>query len=85
MDPYHAYYRQRLDKFTRGEALNEDATPTPSGTGVATPAPGGAQDQMDFVDIGLEPPAPDFIMDIQNISAIDLYVPLIPPPPHEQD
>jgi hypothetical protein len=63
----------------------DDAIPTPGGTGAETPVagggltPGGAQDQMDVVDIGVEPFAPEFILDIPNISAIDLCVPpLIP-------
>ena len=29
------------------------------------------------VDLGVEPPLPEFIMDLPNISAIDLYVYLV--------
>jgi splicing factor 3A subunit 1 len=29
---------------------------------------------IEVVDLGKEPPPPDFIMDLPNISSIDLYV-----------
>lgn len=35
---------------------------------------GAAQDQLDVADVGIEPPAPEFILDIPNISSIDLCV-----------
>ncbi|KAL1728645.1 Pre-mRNA splicing factor PRP21 like protein-domain-containing protein [Schizophyllum commune] len=65
-DPYHAYYRHKLTKVAQGEV--EEAPKT----GTATPQ---AKDvEVKVVDHGLEPPAPDFIMDMPNISAIDLDI-----------
>lgn len=65
-DPYHAYYRHRMDKVVRGE-LEEEAAPkeekAPEEVVEAAP-----------VDMGEEPPVPDFILNIPNISAIDLCV-----------
>ncbi|OJT08855.1 Splicing factor 3A subunit 1 [Trametes pubescens] len=65
-DPYHAYYRHRMDKVVRGE-LEEEAAPkeekAPEEVVEAAP-----------VDMGEEPPVPDFILNIPNISAIDLDI-----------
>ncbi|KAI0362672.1 hypothetical protein OH77DRAFT_1585019 [Trametes cingulata] len=66
VDPYHAYYRHRMDKVVRGE-LEEEAAPkeekAPEKAAEAAP-----------VDLGEEPPQPEFILDIPNISAIDLDI-----------
>ncbi|KAH9951387.1 Pre-mRNA splicing factor PRP21 like protein-domain-containing protein [Amylocystis lapponica] len=67
-DPYHAYYRHRMDKVARGELDDE-------------PAPGKEERAQSEniveereVDIGVEPPVPEFILTIPNISAIDLDI-----------
>lgn len=65
-DPYHAYYRHRMDKINRGEI--DESTPEKDGkeNGDVQPA--------QVLDIGVESPPPEFIMDMPNISSIDLYV-----------
>ncbi|KAL1741894.1 Pre-mRNA splicing factor PRP21 like protein-domain-containing protein [Schizophyllum fasciatum] len=65
-DPYHAYYRHKLTKVAQGEV--EEAPKTGTATPQAKDVP------VEVVDRGLEPPAPDFIMDMPNISAIDLDI-----------
>ena len=66
-DPYHAYYRDRLEKVAKGEVDDEDA-------------PKEGKEPMDqpvekpVVDMGKEPPVPQFILDWPNISAVDLCV-----------
>ncbi|KAH7930849.1 hypothetical protein BV22DRAFT_1138400 [Leucogyrophana mollusca] len=64
-DPYHAYYRHRMDKIAAGEEVEEAAPEKekPDGT-EATPV---VQE-----DIGVEPPQPQFILDLPNVSPIDL-------------
>ncbi|KAI6039005.1 Pre-mRNA splicing factor PRP21 like protein-domain-containing protein [Pisolithus marmoratus] len=52
-DPYHAYYRHRMDRIAAGEG----------GRGV-TP----------LEDMGVEPPQPQFVLDIPNITPIDLDI-----------
>lgn len=75
IDPYYAYYQDRLDRLMRGETLDDDATPTPGGTGSVTPGAGTAGGaESDAVDIGIEPPVPEFTLDIPNLSTFDLYV-----------
>lgn len=72
LDPYHTYYRHRLDKISRGESLNDDLPPgTAAGPGQEEEGASG-ETQDSNVDIGVEPPAPEFILDIPNISPIDL-------------
>ncbi|KAI0747909.1 Pre-mRNA splicing factor PRP21 like protein-domain-containing protein [Daedaleopsis nitida] len=68
-DPYHAYYRHRMDKVKSGEVEEE------------TPAPGKDAEKDEEkpvdvvpVDVGEEPPIPEFIMSIPNITAIDLDI-----------
>jgi splicing factor 3A subunit 1 len=77
LDPYHAYYKHRLDKIARGESL-DDATSTHGGDatpgGPADAAGAAGQAQKDIGDVGIEPPAPEFTLDIPNVSPIDLYV-----------
>jgi hypothetical protein len=68
-DPYHAYYRHRMDKVAQGD-LGDEASPEKEGKGEGEE---GAE-PAEFVDIGLEPPPPEFIMDLPNISSIDLCV-----------
>ena len=63
-DPYHAYYRHRMDKVVRGEVDDE---PTP---GKEEPVKEAVPEKE--VDLGVEPPQPEFILDATSISAIDL-------------
>ena len=73
-DPYHAYYRHRMDKVQRGE-LDDEVAPAKEGSvEKAEEAPVEAP-----VDMGEEPPAPDFILSIPNVTAIDLYAPFSHP------
>lgn len=63
-DPYHAYYRDKMDKVFQGDMVDEataDKAVQDNGEPLAA-----------AVDIGLEPPASVFIMDFPNISAVDL-------------
>ncbi|THU99385.1 hypothetical protein K435DRAFT_853425 [Dendrothele bispora CBS 962.96] len=66
-DPYHAYYRHKMDKIFKGEEDEETSQSRDEKTGgtaiVAETTP---------VDVGLEPPTSIFIMDMPHISAIDL-------------
>ncbi|KDQ59456.1 hypothetical protein JAAARDRAFT_191976 [Jaapia argillacea MUCL 33604] len=66
-DPYHAYYRHRLDKVARGE---EDE---PMAQGQVKEDE-GVPVEVKVVDVGLEPPVTEFILDLPNISAIDLDI-----------
>jgi splicing factor 3A subunit 1 len=54
-----------MEKVAQGE-LEDDVPKDTKGAEAAEP--------KEPVDIGLEPPLPEFIMDLPNISAIDLYV-----------
>ncbi|KAF8162988.1 pre-mRNA splicing factor [Crassisporium funariophilum] len=64
-DPYHAYYRHRMERVAQGE-LEDDTAPKDKETEAAEP--------KEPVDIGVEPPLPEFIMDLPNISSIDLDI-----------
>ncbi|KAH9946294.1 Pre-mRNA splicing factor PRP21 like protein-domain-containing protein [Epithele typhae] len=66
-DPYHAYYRHRMDKVVRGE-LDEEAAPAKEAMEEVEVAPA----EQTPVDVGEEPPIPEFILSIPNVSAIDL-------------
>ena len=68
-DPYHAYYRNRMDKIAMGE-LGDEAV---GDKGEKGDAPDGA-DTGAALDIVLEPPPPEFIIDLPHISSIDLCV-----------
>lgn len=65
-DPYHAYYRHRMDKVASGE-LDEETVhkEEKKGEDEAVKEP---------VDIGLEPPTPEFTLDLPHMNAVDLYV-----------
>lgn len=67
-DPYHAYYRHRMDKVNRGE-LEEESTASKEGEKTEEVPVETAP-----VDLGEEPPIPEFIMNIPNVTAIDLCV-----------
>lgn len=65
-DPYHAYYRHRMDRIDAGEELEEGQP---------------EKEKAEFgetvtkqVDVGVEPPQPQFVLDIPNISPIDLDI-----------
>ncbi|EGN96000.1 hypothetical protein SERLA73DRAFT_93926 [Serpula lacrymans var. lacrymans S7.3] len=66
-DPYHAYYRHRMDRISQGEVIEEGTLDKEKPEGV---------EQVPIVqeDIGLEPPQPQFVMDLPNISTIDLDI-----------
>jgi splicing factor 3A subunit 1 len=64
-DPYHAYYRHRMDRISAGEEVEEVSLDKPkAGEGEITPV---VQE-----DLGVEPPQPQFVMDLPSISPIDL-------------
>jgi splicing factor 3A subunit 1 len=67
VDPYHAYYRDRMDKIQRGELDETDVAKEDKESGET-------QAEKKPVDLGKEPPHPEYILDLPNISAIDLYV-----------
>lgn len=67
IDSYHAYYRHRVDRIAKGD-LTEESVP-----GREAPTPGSELVQ-EVVDVGIEPPEPEFILNLPSISAIDLYV-----------
>ncbi|CCM02886.1 uncharacterized protein FIBRA_05000 [Fibroporia radiculosa] len=66
-DPYHAYYRHRMEKVVRGE-IDEETVPDKDDKEVERVV------EERVVDNGIEPPMPEFILDIPNISAIDLDI-----------
>ncbi|KIJ69484.1 hypothetical protein HYDPIDRAFT_24321 [Hydnomerulius pinastri MD-312] len=66
-DPYHAYYRHRMDRISAGEEL-EEAPQEKEKT------EGEEEKPVEQEDIGVEPPQPQFVMDIPNISPIDLDI-----------
>ncbi|KAF8969799.1 Pre-mRNA splicing factor PRP21 like protein-domain-containing protein [Flammula alnicola] len=60
-DPYHAYYRHRMDKVAQGEVDQETKSKDKTAE-VAQPS--------EPVDIGVEPPPAEFIMDLPNIAPV---------------
>ncbi|KAK7043679.1 SF3a splicing factor complex subunit [Paramarasmius palmivorus] len=68
-DPYHAYYRHKLDKIFQGE-MDEESTEAKEGEGEGVVE----VEQPKQIDIALEPPTPSFILDLPNISNIDLDI-----------
>lgn len=67
-DPYHAYYRHRMDRIAVGDIGDEAAQQK---DGQAEGEEGNVEPVVP-IDIGQEPPAPEYIMDLPNISSIDL-------------
>lgn len=63
-DPYHAYYRHYMDKVNRGEVDDEQKPEKVTEKQEEKP--------VEVVDRGLEPPAPEFILDVSNVNAVDL-------------
>lgn len=67
-DPYHAYYRHRMDRIAAGEE-DEAASATP-----AKEVEGQAVTPIPQLSRGREPPAPEFILEVPHIAPVDLYV-----------
>lgn len=67
-DPYHAYYRDKMDKVLQGD-MSGEATQEKEEKGTQ-----GEATEPQILDIGLEPPAPVFTLDMPNVSAIDLDI-----------
>ncbi|KAK7693235.1 hypothetical protein QCA50_002801 [Cerrena zonata] len=65
-DPYNAYYRHRTEKVARGEVDEEPVAKEPGQEAEKVPEK--------VVDRGIEPPVPEFILDIPNISSVDLDI-----------
>lgn len=65
LDPYHAYYRHRMDKVAKGEIDDESLQKDKQGE---------QEERKEQLDIGLEPPPSEFILDLPNITSIDLCV-----------
>ena len=63
-DPYHGYYQYRMEKVARGEV--EDET--------VQKEKGEKDEQMEVIDVGVEPPSAEFILELPNISSLDLCV-----------
>ncbi|KAI9457754.1 Pre-mRNA splicing factor PRP21 like protein-domain-containing protein [Lactarius psammicola] len=66
-DPYHAYYRNRLDQAMRGEVL--DGVPADVDSKVEETEEGKVSG-----DYGKPPPPTEFILEMPNISAVDLDI-----------
>ncbi|OCH95633.1 hypothetical protein OBBRIDRAFT_816514 [Obba rivulosa] len=66
-DPYHAYYRHRMEKVVRGE-VDDEVVPAKEAK------PEDPEPEKRVVDFGEEPPIPEFILNIPNITAIDLEI-----------
>lgn len=66
-DPYHAYYRHRMEKIEAGEELDDTSQEKEKVDGVE-------EMPMILEDLGVEPPQPQFAMDMPNVSPIDLCV-----------
>ena len=64
-DPYHAYYQYRMAKVARGEV--EDET-------VQKDRQGETDEKMEPIDVGVEPPPAEFILELPSISSLDLCV-----------
>ncbi|KAH9053850.1 Pre-mRNA splicing factor PRP21 like protein-domain-containing protein [Lactarius vividus] len=66
-DPYHAYYRTRLEQAMRGEVL--DGVPADVDSKVGETVDGKVSE-----DYGNPPPPTEFILEMPNISAVDLDI-----------
>ncbi|KIL68644.1 hypothetical protein M378DRAFT_158482 [Amanita muscaria Koide BX008] len=66
VDPYNAYYRHRLDRIAQGDIGDE----TTQREGVSD----GQDLPVEPVDMGVEPPQPEFVLELPNISVIDLDI-----------
>ncbi|KAF8892613.1 Pre-mRNA splicing factor PRP21 like protein-domain-containing protein [Infundibulicybe gibba] len=67
-DPYHAYYRHRMDRIAQGDLGDESGDKGEKGDG------DDAAEKREIVDVGREPPPAEFILDLPSISSIDLDI-----------
>lgn len=65
-DPYHAYYRHKIDKVFQGD-MEEEAAQASDAQVLA-----GSAERI--IDIGIEAPPPLFTVEMPNITAFDLCV-----------
>lgn len=69
-DPYHGYYRHRIERIAQGE-VGGDETP-----GIKDRAPSQQADDQSLSakpkTIAKEPPPSEWVLDLPNISAVDL-------------
>lgn len=69
-DPYNGYYRDRMERLERGDIADDTAgTAKDAEMDVARPEAITKQGMS-----GKPPPPSEFILDLPNINALDLYV-----------
>ncbi len=81
-DPYHAYYRNKMERIMNGEEDGAAVAKEAAGEGeeVKDQAMSEAEERILAGGIvPLEPSPPEFILDVPPISALDLCVFKIPP------
>nr|GAT61226.1 predicted protein [Mycena chlorophos] len=64
-DPYHGYYRHKMDRIAHGD-IGDDAKEKQEN--------GVVDEAAEPIDVGVEPPQLEFVLDLPNISAIDLDI-----------
>ncbi|KAF7295109.1 hypothetical protein MIND_01049300 [Mycena indigotica] len=64
-DPYHGYYRHKMDRISKGDLGDEAKEKQENGESESFAEP---------IDIGIQPPPPEFVLDLPNISSIDLDI-----------
>lgn len=67
-DPYHAYYRHRIERVRNGEVSVNEKEPQAAGTS-KSPVPADTTDA-----IPKEPPPLHFVLNVPHKNALDLYV-----------
>ncbi|KAL5490470.1 PRP21 [Sanghuangporus weigelae] len=67
-DPYHAYYRHKMTRIAQGE--EEEVPAAPERAAVEEPVEEKPKGGL----VPLEPPPPDFILDIPPVTAVDLDI-----------
>lgn len=70
-DPYHGYYRHRMERILEGD-LGDEGTPGIKDGGQEMQIDDASQLLSKVKTYGKEPPPPEFILELPNISAIDL-------------
>jgi splicing factor 3A subunit 1 len=73
VDPYHAYYRHRIERVSAGEGDETAATAGDTSKDGAAPTGEAAVPEAPK-DIGVEPPAANFILELPSMTSIDLLV-----------